>query len=91
MSCRLMPGPSINFRIKPGDTVEDVLAHVKTVVNDRRVKIRLVDPESGKNPSRQSSIDSPGIPDDRADDSPGDARRDRRAVTGRRRHGYAAL
>jgi carboxypeptidase PM20D1 len=48
----------INFRIKPGDTVRDVLAHVKKVVNDRRVEVRLVEPESGKNPSRQSRVDS---------------------------------
>ena len=26
----------VNFRIKPGDTVDDVLAHVAKVVNDRR-------------------------------------------------------
>ena len=31
----------VNFRIKPGDTVNDVLAHVKAVVNDRRVEGRL--------------------------------------------------
>ncbi len=48
----------VNFRIKPGDTVEDVLAHVAKVVNDRRVTIRLTEPASGKNPSRQSSVDS---------------------------------
>ena len=48
----------VNFRIKPGDTVNDVLAHVKEVVSDRRVEIRLLDPDSAKGPSRQSSSDS---------------------------------
>jgi carboxypeptidase PM20D1 len=51
----------VNFRIKPGDTVDDVLAHVTNVVNDRRVEVRLVEPGSGKNPSRQSRVDSAGF------------------------------
>ncbi len=51
----------VNFRIKPGDTVQDVLAHVKKAVNDHRVEVRLVEPGSGKNPSRQSRIDSAGF------------------------------
>jgi carboxypeptidase PM20D1 len=51
----------VNFRIKPGDTVNDVLAHLKSVVSDRRVEIRLLDPESAKDPSHQSSTDSPAF------------------------------
>jgi len=35
----------INFRTLPGDTSEDVLAHVRSVVNDERVEISLSAPE----------------------------------------------
>lgn len=48
----------VNFRIKPGDSVKDVLAHVQEVVSDRRVEIRLLYPDSAAGPSRQSSSDS---------------------------------
>jgi carboxypeptidase PM20D1 len=51
----------VNFRIKPGNTVDDVLAHVRKVVGDRRVEVRLLYPESTKGPSRQSRIDSAGF------------------------------
>jgi carboxypeptidase PM20D1 len=51
----------VNFRIKPGDTIDDVLAHVTNAINDRRVEVRLVGPGSGKNPSRQSRVDSAGF------------------------------
>ncbi len=50
----------VNFRIKPGDTIQALLAHVTSVVNDRRVEIRLLDRESVKEPSRQSAVDSAG-------------------------------
>ena len=48
----------INFRIKPGETVNDVVTHATEVVNDRRVKIRLLEPESAKPPSPQSNTHS---------------------------------
>ncbi len=48
----------INFRIKPGDTPESVLAHVARVVADKRVKIGLVDPDAGSAPSPTSSTAS---------------------------------
>jgi len=51
----------INFRIKPGDTVGDVLAHVKKVVNDRRVEIKLLEPGIGQEPSPQSSTAASGF------------------------------
>jgi carboxypeptidase PM20D1 len=51
----------VNFRIKPGETVKDVLAHVTKVVNDRRVEIRLVEPGSGQDPSPQSKTTSWGF------------------------------
>jgi carboxypeptidase PM20D1 len=50
----------VNFRIKPGDTVKDVLAHVRDVVTDRRVEIKLLPPDGGQEPSRQSSASAAG-------------------------------
>ncbi len=50
----------INFRILPGNTVEGIFAHVKNVVNDPRVKIRVL----GKicyNPSPISKTGSLGF------------------------------
>jgi carboxypeptidase PM20D1 len=45
----------INFRIKPGETVNDVLLHATQVVNDRRVEIRVLEASSAKAASPQSS------------------------------------
>jgi carboxypeptidase PM20D1 len=47
----------VNFRILPGDTVEDVLAHVQRTVNDSRVSISLLH-ASHSEASRQSSSES---------------------------------
>jgi len=51
----------INFRIKPGDSLEAVLAHVKRVVNDARVEIKPLDPASGTPASPESSTTSRGF------------------------------
>jgi carboxypeptidase PM20D1 len=51
----------INFRIKPGDSVQAIMAHVKDVVGDERVKIRLVSADSAHAPSAVSSVTSPGF------------------------------
>jgi carboxypeptidase PM20D1 len=48
----------INFRIKPGETVNDVLSHATQVVNDRRVEIRVLEPNWAKPASPQSSPNS---------------------------------
>jgi len=32
---------TVNFRILPGDTIEDVLRHVESVVDDSRVTVRM--------------------------------------------------
>lgn len=48
----------INFRIKPGDSVESIMAHVTEVVSDQRVKIALLAPDSVRAPSTMSSITS---------------------------------
>lgn len=46
----------VNFRILPGETVETVLSHVRSVVRDPRVSIEVLDGASG--PSVVSSIDA---------------------------------
>jgi carboxypeptidase PM20D1 len=48
----------INFRIKTGETVNEAVSHATKVVNDSRVKIRVLEPESAKPPSPQSSTHS---------------------------------
>ncbi len=48
----------INFRIAPGDTVEEVVSHVSDVIDDERVKVEF-DPEGfHSNPSNISSPES---------------------------------
>lgn len=48
----------INFRILPGDTVADVEAHVRAVVNDPEITIRRYSPFVSE-PSPVSDLDSP--------------------------------
>jgi carboxypeptidase PM20D1 len=50
---------TVNFRILPGDLVEDVVEHVTRVVNDERVQISVA-PES-REPSPISPIDADGF------------------------------
>lgn len=47
----------VNYRILPGETEADVLAHAKRVIDDPSVELRFVPP--GNTPSRVSSPDSP--------------------------------
>jgi carboxypeptidase PM20D1 len=49
----------VNFRILPGETVESVLAHVRSVVRDPRTSVELVD--GANDPSVVSSIDAPAF------------------------------
>ena len=49
----------VNFRMLPGDTIDDVLEHVRRTVNDARVTVQLYS-ENSQEPSKQSSIDSSG-------------------------------
>jgi carboxypeptidase PM20D1 len=52
----------VNFRILPGDTVDDVLAHVRDVVDDERVAIELAGRDGGgQNPSAVSPDDGPAF------------------------------
>ena len=48
----------VNFRIKPGDTIDKVLAHVKGAVADPRVTVKLLDPTASRNASPVSSTTS---------------------------------
>jgi len=50
----------VNFRIAPGDTIEDVLQHIINVVNDERVTVTI---EQGfaSNPSQVSDIGADGF------------------------------
>jgi len=51
---------TVNFRVHPRDSVEDVVNHVKSVVARPDVEVRLP-PGSGRPASRVSSWDSPGF------------------------------
>lgn len=48
----------VNFRIIPGQTADDVMEHVKTVINDERVKPKFYG--FNTNPSAVSPMDSDG-------------------------------
>ena len=50
---------TLNFRILPGETVENILSHIKNVIDDERIKISAGDFKS--NPSRVSSTESKGF------------------------------
>jgi carboxypeptidase PM20D1 len=51
----------VNFRILPGDTIESVLAHMRRVINDKRVTVSKDKAGLNKNPSPISSPSSPGF------------------------------
>ena len=51
----------VNFRLLPGDTLASVTEHVRTVVNDPRVKLVPIDGEPPSEPSAQSSPASPNF------------------------------
>jgi len=49
---------TINFRVLPGSTIDDVIDHIKQVINDERISVKLMDFHS--EPSKVSSTNSPG-------------------------------
>lgn len=51
----------VNFRILPGETVEGVIAHCKSVIDDPRVKIQLDTSISFNNPSAVSDVNALGF------------------------------
>jgi carboxypeptidase PM20D1 len=53
---------AVNFRILPGDTVDDVVAHARRVVADERVRLELRRRPAPRNPSPISPVASGGFP-----------------------------
>ena len=51
----------VNFRIKPGDTIDGVVGHVRKTVADPRVAIKLLDPDMARSASDVSSTNSAGF------------------------------
>jgi carboxypeptidase PM20D1 len=51
---------TVNFRIRPGDSIEAVLRHVENTVRDSRVKIATVPSALTFEPSESSGLDSEG-------------------------------
>ncbi len=49
----------VNFRLLPGDTVQEVLEHAQSVVDDARVKIGVLSPEEAHDASPVSPTNSP--------------------------------
>ena len=51
----------VNHRILPGDTVEDVVEHVRGVIDDERITLRAGVRSAPRNPSPVSRVDSPAF------------------------------
>jgi len=49
----------VNFRILPGDTIEDVVEHVRQTIGDERIEVRPTGAAKPRNPSPVSPDDSP--------------------------------
>jgi carboxypeptidase PM20D1 len=49
----------VNFRILPGDTVEDVFAHVRSTIDDERIEVAYTGATPPREPSGISAHDSP--------------------------------
>ena len=49
----------VNFRILPGESVEDVIAHARATVADARVRVAIEPGTSGREPTRASPADGP--------------------------------
>ncbi|HVO27323.1 MAG TPA: M20 family peptidase [Candidatus Margulisiibacteriota bacterium] len=49
----------INFRIRPGDTVDSVAEHVRRVVNDSQVEIRVL--PGAREPTAEAPVDTPSF------------------------------
>lgn len=61
VKANVLPGEAratLNFRVRPGETTEDVIDHVYTVIDDPRVRLQVVE---ARDPSPISSIDSPAF------------------------------
>ncbi len=51
---------TVNFRVLPGDSTDDVVAHARSVIDDARIAI---EPQAGSRaePSKVSRVDTPGF------------------------------
>jgi carboxypeptidase PM20D1 len=52
---------TVNFRILPGDTVEDVIEHVRRTIDDPRITLTPDETSRPRNPSPVSPVDSPAF------------------------------
>lgn len=52
---------AVNFRILPGDTIDDVVQHVRRSVTDERVRVELSSRSTARNPSPVSPVDGEGF------------------------------
>jgi carboxypeptidase PM20D1 len=52
---------TVNFRILPGDTVDDVLEHVRRTIDDPRIELTPDETSRPRNPSPVSPTDSPAF------------------------------
>ena len=51
----------INFRIRQGDSIKKVKEHVVNTINDKDIKVEVLENTSSSNPSEVSSITSPSF------------------------------
>ncbi|MGH0028617.1 MAG: M20 family peptidase [Myxococcota bacterium] len=51
----------VNFRILPGDTIEDVVTHVRRTIDDERIEVEPTGATKPRNPSGVSPVDSPAF------------------------------
>ncbi len=51
----------VNYRILPGESVEDVIAHTRATVADGRVRIGIEPGTSGREPTAVSPVDGPAF------------------------------
>jgi carboxypeptidase PM20D1 len=51
----------VNFRIKPGDSIDSIFAHVKKTISDPRVHVGVLDPHGARDASSISSTASRGF------------------------------
>jgi carboxypeptidase PM20D1 len=51
----------VNFRILPGDTVEDVVEHVRRTLDDERIALQVGVRSEPRNPTAESPVDDPAF------------------------------
>ena len=51
----------VNFRILPGDTIDDVVAHVRRTIDDERIELKVGVRSVPRNPTSDSPIDDPSF------------------------------